>query len=144
MCACLKDLTKEFWFCLEISLVSLAISNINLISVPQNDQCHYRPRNGEGNVFTDVCHSVHGGGGGIEEGCLSRGRGVCPKGCTCQPEGGVCLLEGVSRQTTPARQTPLPHPHTHTHTHTRDGHCRGRYASYWNASCLVVKFFLFH
>ena len=47
---------------------------------------------GQGNIFTPVCHSVHGGGG--VRGC-SRGGGVrgCSGGaCMCGCSGGACMV----------------------------------------------------
>ena len=75
---------------------------------------------GQGYIFTGVCDSVHrggvcSGGGRLPGGCLLQGGGLLPKGCLLLGSGvcsqGVCLVE----------------------TAPRDGHCCGRYASYWNA-----------
>ena len=46
----------------------------------------------QGNIFTPVCDSVHGGGGFSVGGSLSRG-GFCP--------GGVSVQKGSVRETPP-------------------------------------------
>ena len=46
--------------------------------------------------------------------------------------GGVGVHPGPLRQTTPGRHTHTPWADTHPTPH-QDGHCSGRYASYWNA-----------
>ena len=86
----------------------------------------YRPQMKlrEGNVFTGVCDSVHGGGclllGGLVRGrgwwCLLPGGGFLDPGGISGPRG-VCS-QGVSG---PGVDTPP------------DSYCRGRYASHWNA-----------
>ena len=98
---------------------------------------HPQMRLQKGNVFTRVCQefcpqgrgcvSQHALGTG-QGGCVSQhalGRGVCIPACT----GGVCLGVSAKRGVpsgpeadTPRDGHPLP-----------DGHCSGRYASYWNA-----------
>ena len=104
---------------------------------------------GQGYIFTGVCDSVRGGGGGIPAclaggipACLAAGgwwypsmpcrwypsmpcsRGVCYPSMPCSR--GVGLLLGGLLQggwvETPREQT-----------HPPDGHCCGRYTSYWNA-----------
>ena len=112
-------------------------------------------------MFSQACvkNSVHGGGGGGGVHPLDRhplGRypsGQTPLGQTPPP-----------RQTPSWANTPLPPPpvdppgqtppgQTHplcrhpqadtsgvdTHSPLRDGHCSGRYASYWNAFLLFDK-----
>ena len=64
----------------------------------------------EGNVFISVCHSVHGWG------VSASGSG----GCT--PPADTPIGRHPPRQTSPRADNPPP-----------DGHCSGRYASYWNA-----------
>ena len=72
---------------------------------------YYRPqRSYEGYVFTGVCLST-------------GGRGL--------PGPGRCLLGGGSASQHALRQTPPP---------GRDGHCCGRYASYWNAFLFLYNF----
>ena len=123
---------------------------------------------GQGNVFTGVCDSVNRGcllpGGCLLRGCLVRwgwcllprggacsggwclfrgcllsGGGVCSQGVSalgggvcsggCLLSGGWCLLPGVSAPGGGAWWRP-----------PRDGHCCGRYASYWNAFLLHFTF----
>ena len=87
---------------------------------------------GQGNIFTPVCHSVHGGGMHGERGaCMVKGGmhgwgGMCGRGGVCgkrgdmHGKGGVCSERG--RHAWYARPP------------TRYGQSmRGRYASYWNA-----------
>ena len=90
----------------------------------------------QGYVFTGVCDSVHrgwGGGvcmhgrGGMCGGWGMRGRGVCMVG-VCMHGWGACVVgrhvwQGVAMHG------------------RRDGHCSGRYASYWNAFlfCIPLK-----
>ena len=74
----------------------------------------------QGNIFTPVCHSVHGGVPGPGRGCLLLGVSALGRRRVCSGEGGGvcsrgCLLRGV-----PGGDPP-------------DGYCCGRYASYWNA-----------
>ena len=82
---------------------------------------------GQGYIFTGVCDSVHGG---------VPGRGVpAPRGVPglerCLVLGGGCLLQGGAALGGCLVETP------------RDGYCRGRYASYWNAFLFLVFFFNF-
>ena len=61
--------------------------------------------------------------------------GVCIPACNgqgggCLWVGGVCLSPG---QTALPRQTPFLPWQTAPSPPPRDGHCSGRYASYWNA-----------
>ena len=74
----------------------------------------YRPQAKlrEGNVFTGVCDSVHGGGAG-----------ACFRGGVPGPRGGYGPGGGG-----PGGDPP-------------DGYCYGRYASYWNAFLLILDFF---
>ena len=68
---------------------------------------YYRPQRSSGKVMfsqASVSHSVHRGQGGV-----------------CQTPPGQTPLPQAD---TPPGQTPPP---------TSDSHCRGRYASYWNA-----------
>ena len=85
----------------------------------------------EGYVFTGVCDFVNkGGGGGVPGpgGVCSQGGVVCSRGRVCSLGmsglGGLvlggCLVE-----------TP------------RDGHCCGRYVSYWNAFLFFDLFCFF-
>ena len=89
----------------------------------------YRPKTKlwEGNVFTPVCHSVH------------RAEGVYLSACWDTHTPG---------QTPPGKhptgQTP-PWANTHPWADTPPGrhpppggHCRGRYASYWNAFLFIL------
>ena len=117
----------------------------------------YRPQTKlrQGNIFTPVCHSVHGGGGGGSypnmhcSGGVPAPRGVCSRG-VCSRRGawsGVSarggggsawgvysqwgLLQGVCSGGGCLVEIP------------QDGHCCGRYTSYWNAFLLfrfLVKF----
>ena len=87
-----------------------------------------------------VCYGgcLLGGGGGVCSGRVPAAEGGVPAlGCVSVPGGpavvggGVCF-EGVSvpggvcswRVFAPGVNPPIP---------LRDGHCCGRYASYWNA-----------
>ena len=67
----------------------------------------------KGNVFTPVCHSVHGGGG-----CLPRQtpEGVSAWGLSASVHAGI-----------------HPMGRDHPGRHPPGSHCHGRYASYWNA-----------
>ena len=78
----------------------------------------------QGNVFTPVCDSVHSracvvmGGGCVAMGaCMVKG-GMCGK------EGGGCMAKGDMHR-------------------RRDGHCSGRYASYWNTFLFLNVFIEF-
>ena len=103
---------------------------------------YYRPQRSCGKVmfFTRICHCVHRGGGGacmvgghvwqgvrcgwqgVHGGGGIRGRGTCGGGHVWQ---GVCMAGGcVAKGGMRGR---------------RDGHCSGRYASYWNAFLSKVK-----
>ena len=81
----------------------------------------------QGNAFTRVCHSVH--------------RGVA--GRYQSPSRQTPLLAGKHP---PPEGTPLTgrHPlagrHPPGQTPPSDGHCSGRYASYWNAFLFNAKF----
>ena len=84
---------------------------------------NYRPQTKllEGNVFTPVCHSVHGRGVPLGAGvCLwVRGGGASGSGRCASGSMGVCLCvhtpPGPPRH--PLRHThSLGHPPTHTHT----------------------------
>ena len=89
-------------------LQSSCQSYTNLISLP-----HYRPqRSCESYVFTGVCLSTGG--------CLPQ----CMVGYTPQSRHLPGSRHPPPEQTPPTgADTPPP----------RDGHCCGRYASYWNA-----------
>ena len=97
-------------------------------------QNFYRPQTKlqRGNVFTPVCHSVCRGacvaGGAWQGACMTgsmhrggRGHvwGVCMAGGMCGR--GVCMVGGEGMHG------------------RRDGHCCGRYASYWNAFLLLFR-----
>ena len=69
---------------------------------------------GQGNIFTPVCHSVHGGGG------VPVPRGACSRGSACS--------RGVPALGVPGGDPPTP-----------DSYCCGRYAPYWNASLFVLS-----
>ena len=69
---------------------------------------YYQPQRscGQGNIFTPVCHSVHGGGGGV---CLSTCWDTTPQeqtspGADTPPETRYTSLPGLS--TPPGKQTP--------------------------------------
>ena len=67
----------------------------------------------KGNIFTNLCQEF------------------CPQWGSVHPQGrhppGRCPLP---RQTPPGRR----------HTPSQDGHCNGRYASYWNAFfCIILQ-----
>ena len=81
-----------------------------------NNSC-YRPQTKlrEGNVFTGVCDSVHGGVPG-PGGCLFTG-GCLVLGGACSG-GGLLLAPGEGG--VPGGDPP-------------NGYCCGQYASYWNA-----------
>ena len=103
---------------------------------------------GQGNIFTPVCHSVHGGvshqgdppgkEASSPEGGTPPGRRHPPGRETPTPlagrppwEGGLPLQgDPPGRRHPPAGRPPIgremPPPPT-------DGYCFGRYASYWNA-----------
>ena len=119
---------------------------------------------GQSYIFTGVCHSVNRGrgpgpgedvwskggsgpGGGVWSGGVSAVRGVWSGGVSglggCLLWGGCLVLGGVwSGGVAGARgfalrgmclvDTP------------RDGHCCGRYASYWNAFLLVLELLTYH
>ena len=118
-------LCAKLWFCLEF--------RGHKISVPFTSRLFTaRKRSlGQGNIFTPVCHSVHGGGmlsqhalqmvsqhalqeGGVPGLGGSGPGGVCSRGCV--PGLGGSAARGG------AWLNPPP-----------DDHCCGRYASYWNA-----------
>ena len=87
----------------------------------------------ESYVFTPVCHSVHGGGGG---GVRGRG-GACMAGGVCGGGGmhgrGACVVGGVCGRGH-AWQRGACMPRTPPPDTTRYGRSmRRRYASYWNA-----------
>ena len=83
----------------------------------------------QGNVFTPVCDSVHRGG-------------VCPIACSDTPPWADTPRQTPPWQTPPSADAPsadispmqTPPPKADTLTLLpQDGHCSGRYASYWNA-----------
>ena len=83
---------------------------------------------GQGNVFTRVCHFLHGEGG------LHPGGGMHPGGGICIQEGGsasrgVCL-QGVCIQAGLDRPPP-------SIRYYRIQSTSGRYAFYWNAFLLI-------
>ena len=88
----------------------------NLQAVGLHSSNCYRPQTKlrKGNVFTPVRHSAHTGGG------------VHPPRQTHTPLG----RHSLGRH--PLSDTPPPH----SSQAPRDGHCNGRYASYWNAFLL--------
>ena len=93
----------------------------------------YRPqRTCEGYVFTGVCLST-GEGGAWSRGVWSWGWGLLLGGGAPGPRGGVCSwgMPGPRRVGIPACTEADPPP-------GRDGHCSGRYASYWNAFLFAV------
>ena len=142
--------TKTIWF---ITLV------VYFNKVEQNFIPCYRPqRSCEGYVFTGVCLSTVGvsapggvcsggvcSGGVCSGGCVCSGggdvcsRGVSALGGVCSGVGGVCsrgvcsggLLRGVS--VPGGLSAPGGGCLLCTEATGRDGHCCGRYASYWNA-----------
>ena len=67
------------------------------------------------------------GQGGVDSGTQGYGQGVWMDGGV-GGQGGVC----EQRVYTP------PPTHTHTQPLSHDGHCRGRYASYWSAFLFTV------
>ena len=97
---------------------------------------YYRPQTKlrEGNVFTGVCDSVHGMGvPSCSQGGVCSWGGAWSQGvCSC---GGGCLLwEGVCSWGVCSRGGPGGClPPGGCLVETPDGHCCGRYASYWNA-----------
>ena len=82
---------------------------------------NYRPQRscGQGNIFTPVCHSVHGGGGGVD--------GI-PQGTEPVP---------------PGPDTPPPpdqaHPPSPREADSGIRSTSGRYASYWNTFLLITN-----
>ena len=95
---------------------------------------YYRPQTKlrEGNVFTCVCDSVHGGrclvpGGLLLEGGACSWVGVCSGGGAWSQEEGVPGPRGGVPA--PGGEVPGGDP--------PDGFCCGRYASYWNAFLLL-------
>ena len=97
---------------------------------------------GQGYVFTPVCDSVHRGvpgpGGSVcSGGCLVR-RGVCSWGVCLVRGGGVPGLGGLvpGGCLGPGGGSGPGGCLVKT---SRDGHCCGRYASYWNAFLLQGK-----
>ena len=96
-------------------------SPIVFISLPSaNEVCEgyvftARKRSlGQGNIFTPVWHTVHGGGDAIPA-CLAEGSAGGCLGRGCAPRG--YLVE----------------------TPPQDGYCCRQYASYWNAFLLQVS-----
>ena len=81
----------------------------------------------QGNVFTHVCDSVHGGGGG---GPLAN-----------TPLAVNPLGRHPSSADTPPDRHSTPQVDTHP---TTDGHCSGWYASYWNAFLFSNEFYILH
>ena len=81
----------------------------------------------QGNVFTPVCHSVHGGV------CLSASWDTDPSGRHPTPWADTPLGR-PPKQTPPGRHT-LGRPPSPP---AADGYCSGLYASYWNAFLLQV------
>ena len=77
--------------------------------------------------YLSVSHSVnkrgmHGRGGGMHGRGVMRGRGVCMAGGACVALGGVWHWGVCGIGVMLGR---------------RDGHCSGRYTSYWNAFLLT-------
>ena len=101
---------------------------------------YYRPQTKlrEGNVFTGVCDSVRGGV------CLPAPRGVSAPGGGSWSQGGLllwggglsalggCLLLGGSAPGGPGPRGGVC-PMGGAWWRPPDGHCCGRYTSYWNA-----------
>ena len=82
------------------------------------DPHFYRPQRscGEGNIFTPVCHYVHGGVS------ASVHAGIPP----------------WSRHPPPGADTPPPGPDPRREADSRIRSMSGRYASYWNAFLLII------
>ena len=105
---------------------------------------HYRPQRscGQGNIFTPVCHSVHGGGGGF---CLNACWDTTPPDQADPPRSDITTTTTPSpppgtRQTPPDQTPPgtwqTPPPETDSSIRSTSG----RYASYWNAFLLLDVF----
>ena len=101
---------------------------------------YYRPQTKlrEGNVFTGVCDSVRGGVClPVPRGVSAPGGGPGPRGvCSCG-EGGCLLWEGVCSWggLLPGGlvREGVSAPWGGAWWRPPDGHCCGRYTSYWNA-----------
>ena len=97
---------------------------------------------GQGNIFTPVCHSVHGGGVRGSEGvCVVAGGcawlrgGVhgCQGACMVAGGGGHAWLWGVCMV---AGGVCIGYDKLRSMS--------GRYASYWNAFLFILSFTFFH
>ena len=96
-----------------------------------NFELYYWPRSGVSNVFTSVRHFVHRGY--VSQHGLGQW-GEYPSmnlGKECLPR--KFLPKGYVWAATPSQTHPTPPPLP------RDGHCRGRYAFYWNAFFLIFR-----
>ena len=89
---------------------------------------------GQGNVFTGVCDSVHGGGGGYLPQCMLGCQ--TPPGADIPPGADTPLGADTPReQTSPREQTPPPgaDPLPGQEADASIRSMSSRYASYWNA-----------
>ena len=106
----------------------------------------------QGNVFTRVCHSVHGGGGVPGGGaCVGEhawqgdmhgrkgmhSKGVHGRGACVYVHGGGMCGRGACMVGEHVWQGACVAGGMHGR---RDGHCSGRYASYWNAFSFSLNF----
>ena len=106
---------------------------------------------GRGNVFTGVCDSVHGGGGGgvsasVHAGMLPWTRDLPRPGRPPRPDTPLDQADppGPGRPP-PTRQTPSPVPgRPPLETDARIWSMSGRYASYWNAFLLLCDITMYY
>ena len=92
---------------------------------------NYRPQRscGQGNIFTPVCHSVHGGG------CLPQ----CMLGYH-NPRSRHPPEQTPPEQTPPRKQTSPEGVDTPWKADSGIRSMSGRYASYWNAFLFLYEF----
>ena len=124
--------TKFYWICSRSQLAIIVTLSVFLqlhtsvfkIKVTYFQCDYYHPQRSWGKVIFSQASVILLTGGGV-----SAPRGVCswgvsaPRGCVCSR--GCLLLGGFCSQGGCLVETP------------RDGHCCGRYASYWNAFLLT-------
>ena len=97
---------------------------------------------GQGNVFTGVCDSVNRGGL-LLGGACSKWGGAWSGGVLLRGGGGGLLPGGSPPEGVPGPGGSAPGGGVPGGDTPQDGHCCGRYPSYWNAllfTCIITLF----